>query len=65
MAMSTVTKDDTPDPPGRKATLICQRCGHENPVDGDWIVAVRRESLSLECPDCDHDVTTRPRPNAA
>ena len=50
-----------------KATLFCRQCGHESPVDGDWVVTDGEreegddaESLVLECPDCDAVVTVRP-----
>lgn len=41
-------------PPQRKAVLFCPECGHENPVDGDWIAATpsTAEQPQLSCPQC-------------
>ncbi|PSP90880.1 hypothetical protein BRC78_04930 [Halobacteriales archaeon QH_8_68_33] len=47
-------------PPGpRKATLFCPGCGHESPVDGDWLCRERAGDVVYECPDCHTPVTGR------
>jgi predicted RNA-binding Zn-ribbon protein involved in translation (DUF1610 family) len=46
---------------GHKAVLICPRCGHESPVEGDWIQIVGEGSVEVHCPDCWTLLTTRPR----
>lgn len=48
----------------RKARLICQECGHESPVEGDWTVDERHEGRRrdvYQCPECAAVVTVRPR----
>jgi len=54
----------TDDARARKARLICQECGHESPVDGDWAIDQRHEGRPREvytCPDCEAVVTVRPK----
>ena len=46
--------------PGRKSVLFCPSCGHESPVDGDWQVQARGETLAYTCPTCTEDITERP-----
>jgi DNA-directed RNA polymerase subunit RPC12/RpoP len=51
----------------RKAVLFCSTCGHEDRVDGDWLVGVDRGSGTREirCPTCETTLTTRPLPEPA
>lgn len=49
----------------RKAVLVCDACGHESPVDGDWLVRERsrrgeRKRRLHECPRCDAVVSDQP-----
>ena len=44
----------------RKAMLFCPRCGHESPVDGDWVLTLRPDSVDVGCPDCRELLTSRP-----
>lgn len=59
------TRDERGSPPSRrKAVLFCPECGHEDPVDGDW---VERDDYDervreLACPKCTTVVTGRPLP---
>lgn len=43
----------------RKSTLFCQDCGHESPVDGDWVVQTQSDHRLYVCPECQHVLTTR------
>ena len=52
---SSATRD-----PGRKSVLFCPACGHESPVDGDWHVQARGETLDYSCPTCSEVITERP-----
>jgi predicted RNA-binding Zn-ribbon protein involved in translation (DUF1610 family) len=55
-------RTDAGGPLGRhKAVLICPRCGHESPVEGDWTQVVGSETVDVHCPDCWTRLTTRPR----
>lgn len=56
-------RDDAP--PRRKATLFCQSCDHESPVDGDWRLRSRDDRTEYVCPVCDATVTERPVPEDA
>jgi predicted RNA-binding Zn-ribbon protein involved in translation (DUF1610 family) len=49
----------------RKSTLFCPRCGHEAPVDGDWVLTLRPETAEVHCPDCRTLLTARPHGLAA
>jgi predicted RNA-binding Zn-ribbon protein involved in translation (DUF1610 family) len=48
-----------------KAVLFCPDCGHDSPVDGDWIVRTRGEGdderAVYACPDCGTVIQTRPQ----
>jgi hypothetical protein len=33
----------------RKAVLTCSRCGHESPVDGDWVEVFTSEGVAVDC----------------
>ncbi|WP_302080183.1 hypothetical protein [Salinibaculum rarum] len=44
----------------RKSTLFCPRCGHDAPVDGDWVLTLRPETVDVDCPDCRTTLTARP-----
>ena len=48
----------------RKAVLFCPDCGHEDPVDGDWVERDDRTDRvrELHCPECAAVVTGRPLP---
>lgn len=40
------------DPPNRrsKRVLFCQNCGHESPLNGDWIIDDKDGTYA--CPEC-------------
>ena len=61
----SATDHDTATSTRRKATLFCWDCGHSSPVDGDWQLQPRRQSLAYVCPDCETTLTTRPRSTEA
>jgi len=43
----------TPPPDGRqKHVLFCPVCGHESPIDGDWLVESTDDTQRLRCPEC-------------
>jgi len=50
---------------GRKAVYVCPDCGHESPVDGDWLVAEREVAGDhmevYGCPVCGGHVLSQPR----
>lgn len=48
----------------RKATLFCWSCGHESPIEGDWIANSTTDQYRLECPNCGCVITERPRSGA-
>lgn len=48
-------------PPSSKAVLYCFECGHESPVEGDWIVHQSADCVSYDCPECGTTITSRPR----
>ena len=54
---------DRPSP--RKAVLFCPACGHESPIDGDWLVRERASSAVYECPECSTVIDARPDPEAS
>lgn len=49
----------------RKAVYVCPTCGHESPVDGDWLVGERElrgeDQVVYGCPVCGRPVTVQPR----
>lgn len=49
----------------RKAVYVCPTCGHDSPVDGDWLVGERElrgeQRLVYGCPVCGRPVTVQPR----
>ena len=45
--------------PTDKATLYCPECGHENHINGDWIIHVLTDSTSYECPECGTTIDSR------
>jgi predicted RNA-binding Zn-ribbon protein involved in translation (DUF1610 family) len=45
--------------PPDKATLYCPECGHESRINGDWVIHVRAESVTYECPNCDAVIDSR------
>lgn len=49
-----------------KSVLFCPECGHESPIDGDWISVDVGASRHIDCPECQTTVTVRPtgRPSA-
>ncbi|MFC7135205.1 MULTISPECIES: hypothetical protein [Salinibaculum] len=51
--------DTTPLRQRRKAVLVCPSCGHESPVDGDWVETLRDETVDVSCPDCRTLLTRR------
>lgn len=58
MAQSSCVRD-VEEPPDRKGVLFCPSCGHESPVDGDWVVRERVTSLVYRCPECENQITER------
>lgn len=56
------SRPDANRPP--KTVLICPECGHESPIDGDWVRD--RESSAdgsqtvYTCPDCGTVISRRP-----
>lgn len=50
-----------PDSPPDKTTLFCPACDHESPIDGDWVVLERTNSIEYRCPDCEALLTERER----
>lgn len=52
-----MTSSDRATPP--KATLFCPDCGHRSRYDGDWHVLTRSGTLTLECPDCRTEISSR------
>jgi|AntDeeMinimDraft_4_1070355.scaffolds.fasta_scaffold00038_71 transposase len=46
--------------PTPKSTLFCPCCGHESPVDGDWVVFDAMERTRYVCPRCEGTITSRP-----
>lgn len=63
-----MSRSPSPRPPRsrerRKSTLFCRACGHENRIDGDWLVDGRPEGFTVTCPDCGAVVVDRPHPEA-
>ncbi len=45
----------------RKAVYVCPTCGHESPVDGDWLVVRGEQRVVYACPVCGRPVTAQPR----
>lgn len=45
----------------RKATLYCWGCDHASPIEGDWVLEPRGESLARICPNCGTVIADRPR----
>jgi predicted RNA-binding Zn-ribbon protein involved in translation (DUF1610 family) len=45
--------------PINKAMLYCPDCGHESRINGDWIIDVRADSLTYECPNCEAVIDSR------
>lgn len=56
--------DDAASAGRRKAVLFCPDCGHESPVDGDWVALDDPSSgtRTLCCPECSRRLTDRPLP---
>jgi hypothetical protein len=46
--------------PYRKAVLFCP-CGHESPVDGDWLTTETAAAVTYVCPTCDTTLVRQPR----
>ena len=49
----------------RKSVLFCQDCGHQSPIDGDWMIRVQGNKLLYVCPTCHHVLTERLRSSAS
>lgn len=47
-----------------KAKLYCHECGHENRINGDWIIHVLIDSTTYECPECGTTINSRPNRKA-
>ncbi len=45
--------------PPDKAMLHCFACGHESRINGDWLIHVRADSLTYECPACETVIDSR------
>lgn len=52
---------DDPPPDRRKSTLVCQRCGRERHLEGDWLWCDDGDRVAVCCPDCGNVLTRRPR----
>jgi predicted RNA-binding Zn-ribbon protein involved in translation (DUF1610 family) len=61
MAHSRPNASDSKEMSRRKSLLFCQDCGHESPVDGDWVVQPEGDHCRYVCPTCQHVLTARPR----
>lgn len=59
MTRPATTHDGSPT--RRKATLFCWECDHSSPIDGDWVMQSRDQSVAYVCPDCETTLTERPR----
>ncbi|WP_312907016.1 hypothetical protein [Natronosalvus caseinilyticus] len=44
----------------RKSMLICFACGHESPLEANWIRRVHDDTTDIECPACGTTITSRP-----
>lgn len=44
-----------------KRLLFCPRCGHESPIDGDWVVREDDRRIVYACPECGTTINARPR----
>ncbi|WP_262177227.1 hydrogenase maturation nickel metallochaperone HypA [Haloarcula laminariae] len=44
-----------------KTRLFCPACGHESPLDGDWIGDDRTARRRLLCPSCGDPVVDQPQ----
>jgi predicted RNA-binding Zn-ribbon protein involved in translation (DUF1610 family) len=42
-----------------KLRLFCPACGHESPLDGDWLVRERAAGVAYECPECETEIADR------
>lgn len=60
MAANTSDDHGGARPPPSKAVLICQACGHDSHVDGDWTWRHDGDDVAIECPECGHELTVRP-----
>lgn len=56
----TPTAPPTADTHPPKSTLFCQDCGHQSPVDGDWMLVATARGTAYRCPQCGADLTIRP-----
>ncbi len=56
MTSSTSTPERRPPD---KATLYCPECDHESRINGDWLIHVRADSLTYECPNCGAVIDSR------
>ena len=56
----TLTHPPTREQAPAKTTLFCPTCGHESPLDGDWIGDDRSARHRLLCPRCGDCVVDRP-----
>ncbi len=45
--------------PEQKMTLFCFECGHESPVDGDWVCRSTDSAVAYHCPNCGTKLTER------
>jgi len=44
----------------RKAALVCPRCTHTSPYDGDWQYVDHGDYTAVRCPACHETITRRP-----
>ena len=53
-------RSDRPLRTRRKAVLVCPRCRHTSPYDGDWQYVDHESGTAVRCPACHEQITVRP-----
>lgn len=62
--VSCMTRTEPADVSRAKATLFCQACGHESPMQGDWAVETTAGAVTTSCPCCGAIIDRRPTHHA-